>query len=335
MRQLKILPKLLKRHFCLYKWYSGVDRRRKRYTKQRYDTDAPRAKNNDKIVIIMCDGLFRHGGFTDRIRGATAIYQLCKELDVDFRISFTSPFELRKILVPNQMNWQIEQDEISFNSLDSVIYTIKNQTYNFSVAQQKRLIIELINAPYKQIHIYSNADFTIKQNTYASLFKELFSPCEMIDYEIKSHIEILRDDYICVASRFCALLGDPIDTTPVQLTQKQRLDYIERCIEHIENIHNQYPDQKILVTSDSNIFASAVKRLPYVYTIEGNRANIDEEAGSDFLSSKSAILDYMLISRASMVFQIKGTYMYSGFFSRSAASLNGAPYKLIEFTYNI
>ena len=84
-----------------------------------YSTDAPRAKNTQKMVIAMFDGRKRHGGLADRLRGICTTYCFCREQGIDFRLHFSSPFRLEEFLVPNQYDWRIAEQEISYNALDA------------------------------------------------------------------------------------------------------------------------------------------------------------------------------------------------------------------------
>ena len=52
-----------------------------------------------KMLIYMADGKMRHGGISDRLRGAVSVYKLCKKMGLVFKINFVHPFELNDYLV--------------------------------------------------------------------------------------------------------------------------------------------------------------------------------------------------------------------------------------------
>ncbi|MFI3297740.1 MAG: hypothetical protein R3Y59_08975 [bacterium] len=89
-----------------------------------YTKDNDPAQNSKKKIIFMCDGKIAHKGFADRLRGILTSYMIAKELGHDFKIYFTSPFDLTKVFLPNDIDWSISDDEISYNSKDSKAYVI-------------------------------------------------------------------------------------------------------------------------------------------------------------------------------------------------------------------
>lgn len=73
-----------------------------------------------KLVICMFDGKMRHGGLSDRLRGMISVYKLCEKFKLDFKIYHVSPFLLENYLVPNKIDWSINENDISFNVQDSL-----------------------------------------------------------------------------------------------------------------------------------------------------------------------------------------------------------------------
>ena len=63
-------------------------------------------------------------GLADKLRGILSIYSLCKEKHIDFKINWTYPFELTEYLLPNKINWIIEQEKIKYALSDSKIVVI-------------------------------------------------------------------------------------------------------------------------------------------------------------------------------------------------------------------
>ncbi|MEG2150383.1 MAG: hypothetical protein RRY36_04085, partial [Bacteroidaceae bacterium] len=89
----------------LYREYR-LNRKVKKYLSPYYTEQAPAGKNKKKIIIFMADGRKSHGGLADRLRGMISTYKYCLEHEVEFRIHFTSPFELGELLVPNEYDWR-------------------------------------------------------------------------------------------------------------------------------------------------------------------------------------------------------------------------------------
>ena len=84
-----------------------------------YSKGAPRACNTKKQVIAMFDGRKRHGGLADRLRGIATTWLFCRERGLDFRIHFVSPFRLEEYLMPNEYDWRIDPEQISYNIKDA------------------------------------------------------------------------------------------------------------------------------------------------------------------------------------------------------------------------
>ena len=73
-----------------YKWRREI----RRYVASYYTEDASPAINQEKEVIYMVDGRMHHGGIGDRLRGIISTYDVCKKLNISFKINFISPFSL-------------------------------------------------------------------------------------------------------------------------------------------------------------------------------------------------------------------------------------------------
>ena len=78
----------------------------------------------------MADGRKSHGGLADRLRGIVSTYEYCLNHRVDFRIHFTSPFNLEDLLLPNEYDWRIGAGEISYNpTFSTPVYIDSNSRY--------------------------------------------------------------------------------------------------------------------------------------------------------------------------------------------------------------
>lgn len=316
-----------------HQWHSRLTNSRREYQEKYYSHKAARATNEKYIVVCMFDGRCFHGGLSDRLRGITTIYQACKELGVDFRINFTSPFDLEKIFRPNKVDWRIKADEVSYNIDDAVPYNIVDATYQYPLNVQKQFIRKIItsSSKYRQLHIYCNADVTHQDGSYTDLFNELFVTSDYIEKEVEKNTKIIGSDYICVATRFCSLLGDFEDVNMGELSESQQEILLDDCIEQLELIHAKYPDKYILITSDSRRFMDRTSKLDYTYFINGQKVNIDRTDVRDFNILKNSIVDFFLISNASRIIQIRKLPMYGGFFAQSASYLKNVPFEMIEF----
>lgn len=295
-----------------------------------YSEDAPESVSDDRIVICMADGKRRHGGLADRLRSYVTYYGYCKKNSLRFAINFTSPFRLEDYLEPNKYDWRLKPGELTFNSRQArpLFFQTSGPLTEFEKKEQKKLAGSYLKDPaYKQYHLYSNYCFG-NDDDFAHNFNELFRPVKRIADIIDKCSKSLGSGYISVSTRFMELLGDFKEPRPRQrLDEEGRKTLIRKCREEIEKLHNQFPDVKMLVTSDSRRFIDACSDLPYVYIPEGKIEHIDIKGGD--VDHTKTFVDFFLISGASHVFQIKCGPMYGGNFSLRAAAVGNRPYRLI------
>lgn len=101
-----------------------------------------------KMLIYMADGKMRHGGISDRLRGAVSVYKLCKKMGLVFKINFVHPFELNDYLVPNMYDWYIYNPQIQISAESGTKRSIFRQK-NKTKRSKKRLHTTLIKPEQK------------------------------------------------------------------------------------------------------------------------------------------------------------------------------------------
>lgn len=326
-KRLKSLKWILKRKFVYgYQWRRIVRRHLKKY----YTEDAPESTSQDKIVVCMADGKRRHGGLADRLRSYVTYYGFCKERGLRFAINFTSPFKLEEYLEPNQYDWRLKPGELTFNSHQArpLPFQTSGPLTEFEKRQQLKLVEKYVGADdYRQFHMYSNYSFG--EEDFGKYFNELFRPVPRIAAILDEHKKVLGEGYISVSTRFLELLGDFKEPKErLHLNAEEQLALISKCKGEVEKLHGEYPNVKILVTSDSRRFIDACSELPYVYIPAGNIEHIDvKDHNADHTKT---FVDFLLIAGATRVFQVKCGPMYGGNFSLRAAQAGGKTHRLIE-----
>jgi hypothetical protein len=268
------------------------------------------------------------GGLSDRLRGITSIYAECKRQRLPFKIVF-EPLHLQDYLVPNQYDWQLNTDEICWDI--EKVYPCTLLTYHHNLRNcfqrfaQRMILRYYLKKHYKQIHIYSN--MAIADKEFSTLFKELFRPSERLQNQIDYHLSQLggAKKYISLTFRFRQLLGDFKEGGEV-LPESEREAYVLRCIKGIEELHAEFPSERLLVTSDSKMFLDRLSYLDYVYVIPGNVVHM----GFTFDASQDvymkSFVDYYMLSNAKTVFQMTDKLLFRSGFPKRAAMLNGAKY---------
>jgi hypothetical protein len=297
---------------------------------QYYNSDKHISADCPKTVIFMADGKTGCGGLSDRLRGIVSVYKICKELNVRFRINFTSPFNLTDYLLPNSYDWRILPDEICFNpkyANPCFIWDIYDCFHEKTA--QEFWAGKFIKENYRQIHIYTN--MMIAEEEYGVLFHELFKPAAELENLINYNLKRLGGggEFISVAFRFLQLLGDFRETVGSHtiLPDEEKKILVYKCLQHLHEIYSENTSGKTLVTSDSISFLEEAKKLPFVYVIPGDVRHIDIHQNIGRGADLKLFLDYFLLSYSKKVYLVAENQMHhtSGF-SYRAALLNRVPF---------
>lgn len=307
----------------------------RRHFMQFYTQDAPRATNKNKMIIAMFDGRRNHGGLADRLRGICTTYCYCRDNGLDFRVHFTSPFDLEDFLEPNIYDWRIADKEISYNIKDSHPVYISSQNYDEERDKkfQRRMTKKFLKGNYRQLHIYTNMRF--EEERFGEAFNELFRPAQWLQKLIDEQISFLggRGSYIVVSTRFREVLGDfneHRDQAANGVSEEKAERLLQQCKEKVLEIHRTHPDDLILVTSDSNRFLNYMAQFDFVRTLPGKIGHM-EIAGEEKEIHTKTFLDFMVVSAAKNIYFLVGEGMYRGNFSRRASQINDAPFNEIFF----
>lgn len=279
-------------------------------------------------VIIMFDGKASQPGLADCLRGITSAYYICKTYNIPFKIYYKHPFNLSDFLVPNEYDWTINDELITYSKAQAVpvVCTSYNDLFgenNISL-QRDYLLKKLKDYKGKQIHLYTNA--FCYDEYFNEMFHELFGLSEKLAHRIDYNLKCLEGKYISTSFRFATLLGDLKDTFGIPLPASERELLMQRCIRAIEELHRKKPEyKKILVTTDSVSFANKIQEsLPYVYIIPGDMGHLAYN-GADEVVLKT-FLDLLIISKADVVYMIRTEIMYRSGFAKRAAFIGNKPF---------
>jgi len=296
-------------------------------------------KSKRRTIIFMLDGkldIASRSGLSDRFRGMTMFYKVSKILDTDFKINFTSPQNLSHFLVPNKHNWLIEEKDICYNAKYSIIFNeIFSTDYSWIGTFQETKLNDILTEvkkflpKYQQIHAYTNC--CVPDNEYSILFEELFKPSVELQKSIEENMNKIGNDFISVTFRFQQLLGDFVEGLFPVLNKEEQSFLIERCIEHLLEIHAENIGKRILVTSDSVTFLNAVKRFDFVYTIPGRVIHMNNLLETDINIFMKSFVDYFMISNAKKIYLVIDGKMYESGFAYRASLHNKVPYTIKKY----
>ena len=299
-----------------------------------YSTEATVKQYQNKRVICIFDGKIKNGGLADRLRGIVSVYEVCKEQNIDFKILFTSPFRLSEFLEPNNVDWEIKEHELNYNTTITDISYIDTFTgSDYEAKRQKQWFRQEFKKKYKEFHVRTNAIFSYNGN-YSILFNELFKPSPKLQSSIERQKEILGAGYISTSFRFMNLLNDFNETVELhgKLTKEEQNELIAKNIEQLQLLHDKYPSKRILVNSDSTTFLQRASELEYVYIIPGNITHIDGKNSNDeYEAYEKTFLDFFMIANAEKIYLMRTGQMYNSGYPYAASKIYGKPFEKIEF----
>lgn len=279
-------------------------------------------------VIMMFDGKAAQPGLADCLRAIASVYYICKTNNIPFKVYYNHPFDLSDYLIPNEYDWTISDEEITYskNKAFPIVCTSYNAIFGESnlILQKEYLLKKLKNVNGKQIHLYTNT-FCYDEH-FNAMYKELFGLSARLAQRIDDNMRYIGGRYISASFRFATLLGDLKDTFGIPLSVDDRELLMQRCIIAIKDLYeNNQQYKKILVTTDSVSFAERIQeRLPYVYIIPGDMGHLAYN-GADEVVLKT-FLDLLLISKAETVYLIRTEIMYQSGFAKRAALIGNKPF---------
>lgn len=304
-----------------------------RHHRCRYSKSAPRARNERPMVVFMADGFRRVSGLADRLRGIVSLYGFCLDHDMDFRINFTHPFDLRKYLEPVDHDWRISADEMCWNSRDARAFhlvTVNNDNRAREVRYQRRRLKQCLGRRnLRQAHVYTA--FDCENERFYSLFNRLLRPTPPLYAAVDEVKRRLGPDYISVSARFMELLGDFVEPKQarIPLGEAEATELMDRCIEAIRRVRK--PGCRVLLTSDSNRFLRyAASKLDFAESIAGDVCHISVETANRDGADFKTFADFFAIAGAAESYLLLGPGMYPSNFSRCAARSAARPLTIIH-----
>lgn len=279
-------------------------------------------------AVFMVDGRFYHGGLADRLKGMISIYAYAKCNNIDYKINHIYPFKLEDFLSPNEYDWRLQQEDISYNIFKA------NPIVLMAELDGLRLYFLHKN---RQHHFYLNFDILPvinelyhKDYTWKNLFHELFVPTQELADILTHHRRKIGEDYIAVVFRFQQLLNDFHEGNFLILPENERIILMENCLQALREIHLNNLNMRILVTSDSQRFLEYIATETYVYEIPGEISHMEFPQGSEtkYVHMK-AFIDFYMLSRSIKIYSVKSKDMYPTEFPLYASIVGDIPFERV------
>lgn len=130
-----------------------------------------------------------------------------------------------------------------------------------------------------------------------------------------------------------AILGDfKNKKISIPLNEKDKSDLIANCVNKIIEIHNSlYPEVKILITADSEVFLSEVSKLDFVYVIPSKEIHKVANSNINYGIFLKAYIDILMLSEAKKIHLLCTQSMYRSGFAKNASFINNREYLEINF----
>lgn len=292
-------------------------------------------KRTNKTVIVSFESNLGKAGLADRLRHCLSVYLFCKKRGLNFKISHLEPFKLDSILKPNKYDWSLGDSNVSVSMLftRTIILFSKYKSNVCSedeeaISQEKYLnnVIKNRNLEY---HVYGNVH--LYKSEWAQAWDELFVPSEELLSRLRE--QNLPEIYEGVTLRFQQLLGDFKEDGYNILSEEEQYELIQKCIDRIILLKDKgyFKCHNILVTSDSLRFLNEVRKLPFVYTISGERAHpaySKDRSEHVFLNS---FVDLLALRNAQRVTLLQTGQLYKSGFPEFAASIGNRCFLVDKF----
>ena len=283
-------------------------------------------------IVFVFDDNFE---IIDNIAGLVGIYKICKLLGLRFKINIVSPFNLTDFLLPNKYDWEITPQEFA-------AAVKENNSFDFFTSGnvlQEALIssIKTKSENHKFLIIKSNC-LAVSIYEYGQLYDELFQVSEELRETVDSHLRQIGGGFISAAFRFQNLLGDFLEGNHIVLKPYEREILTLRCLEHLEEIHRENPEKKILIASDSISFLTAAQKSDYVCAILEEIVHLGnpEAKYTDKNVWLRTFLVYFLLKHSQKIYSVADGLMYDSTFPRFAAMHGKVLFvvKIYTFTYS-
>jgi hypothetical protein len=276
----------------------------------------------------MIDGKLRHGGLADRLYGIMNIYAICKAKTIPFKLYWIFPFEIKNFLIPNEYDWIIDKNKISYSlKYSKVIVKIQENTVLKNLKLNKQIHIYCNNKNLDQINKAYHTGFS-----YSTLFNELFKYSESFQKNLSVNINNhLKDAYMGIQLRFMDLIGDfNEEVFSNELPDLKKQELLDLCHNIIKKLSNLY-HKKIFLTSDSITFLRFIAgKIDAVYFIPGNSTHMDRVSNASLCDHEKTFLDFFLLSSAYKIINIYGHGLYKSGFGEFASKVYNRDFQAID-----
>ncbi|MDY4217673.1 MAG: hypothetical protein SOX84_02665 [Prevotella sp.] len=285
----------------------------------RYVSQLKPAKAKKKNVFyFLFDPKFSHPGLADRFKAIVGCYHIAKQNGYDFKIVWDTPYLLSDFLVPNQIDWRANKNDITYSLIDTrfFVYTGKRKGVQHRLSPQKQYVC----CSYKGddlFYVNGNTDYP---KAFFMLYNELFQPSDHLN-AVLEETGLQPRGYISIHVRFVNALETFEDSKYPTLSPEAQANLMKRCRAAILKVI-ETSALPVVLFSDSQKFLTHMKDLPLIILNSENIAHISNSSSND--SIMKTFLDFYLISRSKTVYRMIAKELYATNFSLYASFMGNA-----------
>lgn len=290
-------------------------------------------KRFEPDVICMFCGNAPNGGLIDRLRGAVSTFQTCQHSGRSFKLHFTHPFTLTDYLVPNEYDWTITDQEVTFAPSQSqklIVCSVYDSPCERR-QQQEAILSAVKSSKDRQLHVYTNAAFCYDYD-FARSFNTLFKPSKRLQLRIDEIKKSIGASYVTVSARFCNCLDDfneEVYCEPLSVAERKLL--LDNCMKKLKDIVERSPEKKLVICSDSSTFIGEANKHFDIITTPGTISHIGNDDVHDYDYYEKTFLDFYIIAGANKTYLLKGPHMMKSGFPYAASLISHKSLNIIEF----
>ena len=88
----------------------------------KYHIKKPNQKKPGIYFILDEKHFQKHPGLMDRMKAIVGVYYIAQRNDMNFYLLHTAAFDLRRYLIPNEVQWACEKADISDSYFDTCVF---------------------------------------------------------------------------------------------------------------------------------------------------------------------------------------------------------------------
>lgn len=281
----------------------------------------------NSAVIIDTDKIYDYGGgFADRLRGVLSLIENCKNLNINYFIKFTKPFNLNKYYSYKEYS---ENERSNVSNHSHCAMTILSGLSSKGIED----VLTVAKNKYEFITIYTHVFNYFNKSTFTDNFKKT----EYFSNEYQKYKKVIGDDYVSVSFRFVNSLGDFDDTSSWNQTldEEQQQYLMDRCKNELREFIAIKNFNAVLVLSDSTKFLNYVKDIPHVYVFPDFIAHVGKHKSNtnDERCFLKTLIDFNLIADAKESYRFQTEHLYHSAFPRVASMCAGR--RVIEHNFDL